>query len=308
MASWSWCRCRRRLVPAFVCVVSVVTVASPAAAEAPNVDAVEPASSSKRVRQEAVEALALESLSPQIAAEVRRCVEGTSIYRRLPEQEFACHPAILDFALEHPEGIVDIWRVLEISLLELDAAGPQQWRLADGYGTVGTLRVAGRRRHADGGTLLLFGRGAYTGMLTAKPLTGSCVVLLRYSRTPSSTARVRLRCDAFLDVDGFGLELVTRTLKPLIVSTAAWNMHEVCLFMAGLSQAAERNPEGIATLADRLTRIEPACRQRLAAAARDAAGSRQRTAAADDAEATRVELASRWMTTEQLENAARRVE
>lgn len=308
MASWGWCRCRTRLMPAFVFVLIAVTAAASAAAKAPEVDAVGPPSSSKRARLEAVQALDLESLPPQTAAEVRRCVEGTSIYRRLPEQEFACHAAILDFALEHPEGIVDIWRVLEISLLELDAAGPEQWRLADGYGTVGSLRVVDRRRHADGGTLLLIGRGAYTGMLTAKPLTGCCVVLLRYCRAPSGTDRVRLRADAFLNVDGFGLELVTRTLKPLIVSTAAWNMHEVCLFMAGLSQAAQRNPEGIATLAGRLSRIEPASRERLAAAARDAAGSQRSNAAADDAGATTVELASRWMTAEQLEDAGRRIE
>lgn len=264
----------------------------------PEVLTTEQGSSSRHARQDALDALARVML-PQAQAElVRDCVQSTTLYRRLPTQEFDCHPALLAFALQHPEGVVDIWRVLEISRLSLDPAGPEQWQMADGYGTVGSMRILHRSGDEREGTLLVYGRGGYSGPFAPKPLTGSCVVLLRYEYVDSpsgSPQRVRLKTDAFLDMDGLGLELVTRTLHPLIVTTAGWNVHEICLFMGHLSRTASENPRGVERLSERLTGIASEHRQQLASAARLAGGT-EGLVNQEPEIASR--LASRWMTTE----------
>lgn len=282
-----------------------------AAEGTPEVRSIDRGSSSRTARNEAIAAIALDELADPQADLVRQTIRCCTLYRRLPTQEFTCHPDLLQYALRHPEAIVDVWRVLDISQLSFDAAGPEQWRLADGYGTVGTLRTLDRRGDARNGSVLLHGRGAYTGPYAPKTLTGNCLILLRYRYADPAEANadhVRLQADAFLHVDGVGLEMVTRTLQPLIVTTAGWNMQEICLFMSHFSATAERNPRGIERLADRLTQTDPIHRRTLAQTAHRAAAGRLavRTAAPDegDLEATATRLASRWMSKDQIKQEA----
>ena len=65
--------------------------------------------------------------------------------------------------------------------------------------------------------LVFHGKGAYTGPLSPKNLTGGCVLMVRYREAePTVDGRLRqaIQVDAFLDMDGIGLEIVTRTLQP----------------------------------------------------------------------------------------------
>jgi hypothetical protein len=118
-----------------------------------------------------------------------------------------------------------------------------------------------------------------------------------------------VQIDTFLDMDGVGLEIVTRTLQPLIVRSAASNLHEICLFMSTLSDSARTNPEGVAQLAGRLQQTDAADRQALATIARQAAQPAAarpqagRIDAADMAAVDRLqtELAARWLSTDELD-------
>ena len=263
-------------------------------------------SSGRDARRNALDALPLERMPEQHRKSMEKCLRGTTLYRHLPTKTVTCDGDLLAFSLVHPEAIVDIWRVLGISRLSLDPAGPRQWRLDDGYGTVGSLRLVHHEGDRRGGTLVFHGRGAYTGPLAPRMLTGSCVLLVRHAAAePAADGRPRQRIDidAFLDMDGVGLEVVTRTLQPLIVRSAASNLHEICLFMASLSKAAETNPEGVVRLVGRLSRTDPAEKQSLAAIAR-AVGRGDgpvHAAAAVDEGRLQTELASRWLRAEELD-------
>ena len=275
-------------------------------------------SSSRHARQRAIEALPLAQMMPGDRQAVEQAVAATTLYRRLPVELFACESDLLSFALEKPEAIVDIWRLLGISRLSLDPAGPAQWRLSDGYGTVGLLRLTHRERRPEGGMLVFHGRGAYTGPLSPKNLSGNCVLMVRYRQAePMVDGRHRqaVQIDAFLDMDGIGLEIVTRTLQPLIVRSAAANLHEICLFMASLSAAATANPEGVAALARRLPRTAPADQQTLATIATTAAHRQQRPQPAvqlaenegtEAADRLTVDLAARGLKTDELDGLKRR--
>lgn len=255
-------------------------------------------SSSHAARRAATEALPLERIGAAHRRQVEQCLRETTLYRRLPAKTFCCDAELLAFSLHKPEAIVDIWRVLGISRLTLDPAGPEQWRLSDGYGTVGGLRLVYREHHGHAGLMVFYGRGAYTGPLAPRMLSGSCVLLVRYAATGvdgGGREQQTIEIDAFVDMDGKGLEIVTRTLQPLIVRSAAANLHEICLFMSSLSQAAETNPEGVVRLVSRLPRTEPSDKESLAGIARAAGRGRVRTAAATSEEQVQTELAARWL-------------
>jgi hypothetical protein len=295
-----------------------LALAAPAArlraAESPQQPGLLPAfsdggSSSREARRQAIEALPLDQMTEPQREAVEKALRSTTLYRKLPVQTLTCDTDLFEFALANPESIVDIWRVLGISRLVLDPAGPSQWRLADGYGTVGMLRLLHHARRGHKGTLVFHGRGAYSGPLAPKPLSGTCLLVVQHEPAADDDGRQRqrIRIDAFLDVDGVGLEIVTRSLQPLIVRSAAANLHEICLFMSTLSEAAVKNPEGIVHLASRLTRTDPEDRQSLAAIAR-AAGKNSPLAAATPADAERLqtELAARWLSTDELDQVHRR--
>ena len=184
-----------------------------------------------------------------------------------------------------------------ISRLSLDPTGPGQWRLADGYGTVGAVQLLHQERNDRGGLYLFHGRGGYSGPLSPRDLRGSCLLLVRHSRAaPAADGRPRqsVQIDAFLDVDGLGLEIVTRTLQPLIVRSAAANLHEIGLFVSQFAAAAERNPAGVARLADRMTRTAPEDRRTLVVLAGGSRGSAIRAGMPGD-DGVQAELAARWL-------------
>jgi len=242
----------------------------------------------------------------QLAAQDRQTVEhfrrSTTIHRRLPAETIRCQRSLLEFILAKPEALVDIWRVLGISRVSLDPAGAGRWQLADGYGTTGTVRLLHHGRTGTGGLLVLHGEGGYCGPLAPKNLTGSCLVVIRHEATATDDGRPaqRIELEAFLDVDGIGLEIVTRTLQPLITRSAASNVHEICLFVSQFAAAADRNPRGVARLADRMPRTGPADRRLLVALA--CGGNAAGPALGEPAgERVREELAARWLPADPIE-------
>lgn len=264
-------------------------------------------SSSREARDRVIAALPLSRMAPAQRQTVEKSLRSTTLYRHLPTETVTCDAEFLDFVLARPETLVDVWRVLGISHLSLDPVGPGQWRMADGYGTSGTVGLLYRERHAAGGLLVFHGRGGYSGPLAPRPLTGSCLLVIRHAAAePDSSGRERqaVQVDAFLDVDGLGLEIVTRTLQPLIVHSATANFHEICLFVSQFTAAARRNPQGVARLTRRMSRTDPADRVRMATLA--SGGTFQADQAGVEADVLQNELAARWLPAERLEGARQR--
>jgi hypothetical protein len=258
----------------------------------------EAGSSSRESRARAMQSIPLDRMPAANRDVAEACLRATTLFRRLPVETVTCDGELLDFLLTKPETLVDVWRVLGISRLSLDPAGAGQWRLADGYGTVGVVKLLHHDRTADGGVLVFHGRGGYTGSLSPRRLTGQCLVVMRHSTLePDMAGRERqaVQIDAFLDVDGLGLEIVTRALHPLIVHSAASNLREICLFVSQFSAAAARNPAGIARLTSRMPRTDPEDRRALARLATGNRGTPANHAERRDAAGFETELAARWM-------------
>jgi hypothetical protein len=255
----------------------------------------------------ALASLPLDRMSPAHRQVIEHFAQAATLHRRLPAETIHCDPALLEFVLAKPEALVDVWRVLDISRVALDPVAAGTWRLSDGYGTTGTVRLI-HHDHGPAGDLLVFhGRGGYDGPLSPKPLTGSCLLVVRHAPVVDADAPAqRIEVEAFLDVDGLGLEIVTRTLQPLIVRSAAANVHEICLFVSQFARAADRNPAGVARLAERMSRTPPADRRTLVAVASGESSTPPVRAAADvSSDHVREELAARWLPAEALDAARR---
>jgi hypothetical protein len=263
-------------------------------------------SSSREARDRVIATLPLDRMGDLQRRTVEKSLRSTTLYRHLPVETVTCDAELLEFLLGRPETLVDVWRVLGISRLSLDPVGHGQWRMADGYGTSGLVTLLHHERNTAGGLLVFHGQGGYEGPLSVRPLTGSCLVVIRHAAAePDGKGRRRqaVQVDAFLDVDGVGLEIVTRTLQPLIVHSAAANFHEICLFVTQFTAAAARNPKGVARLTRRMTRTEPADRSRLAALA--AGTGTVADQAGPEADGLQAELAARWLPAERLEGTRR---
>lgn len=253
-------------------------------------------SSSRDARDAARKALGLDLMNAEDRRDAEAVLRHPTLYRRLPQETFACDRDLLDFALAKPEVIVDVWRVLGISRLSLDPTAPGRWRMSDGWGTEGTLRLLRQERTPQGNVLVLLGKGGYHGPLAPQRLTGTCLVLVRCRQVADAadgTPRHTMQVDAFLDADGVGLEIVTRSLQGLVCRSSASNLHEICQFMAELSATSAENPAGVARLSARLTKVDPDARQSFAALVRGVADGGGATDASATEQATS-RLASRW--------------
>lgn len=218
---------------------------------------------SRAAREEAVRAVPFDKLQQDARAKVSGVLEAAMIFRRLPSVVIECDPTLYLFLLDHPDVVVNIWQVLGISRSALLRTGDQTFRADDGAGTLGSIEYLYRSHD----THVVYAEGTYEGALFSKRLGGRCVLVLKTGYVHETNGRYYITCrlDAFVELDSNGVELVARTLQPLMGAAADHNFRETAAFVAGLSRAAEANQAGLERLAKKLTNVESADRERFIA-------------------------------------------
>src|SRR3954462_6917720 len=98
------------------------------------------ATSSRAARDEAIRAIPWKSMSPAGRQTSQSIINNTSIYRRLPTRIIDCDPDLFTFLLQHPEVVIDVWRVMGISQVALIKAPDGSYHGTDGAGTTGNVR------------------------------------------------------------------------------------------------------------------------------------------------------------------------
>jgi hypothetical protein len=256
-------RIRRRLVLASIaCAALLCTL--PRAAYANNAEA----TSSRVARDEAVRAIPWR----QIPAEQRRAaqyvVQDASIYRRLPTRVIDCDPDMFNFLLQHPEVVIDVWRVMGISQVTLQRLADGSYRCSDGAGTTGMVRFLFSQWGQDAQNLaVVLADGTYEGKPFVTPLKARSIILLRSGAVRETNGRlyVTVRVDSFVRIEKMGVELVAKTVQPWISKTADRNFIETLTFVSNFSRTAEKNPQGMQRLATRLASIDEPTRKELVA-------------------------------------------
>jgi hypothetical protein len=220
------------------------------------------ATSSRAARDEAIRSLPLDKLSPDMKDKVRSTVAASSLYRRLPVQVTDCDPDLYLFLVRHPEVVVNIWEVMNISNVAIERTGAESFRASDGAGTLCDVRFC----YANHDTHVIYAEGSYEGPLFNRPVQARCVLVLKsgYMRETDGRYHVTSRMDTFIQIEHAGLELLAKTLQLLMYRSADYNFVETAGFLGTISRTAEVNPRGITRLANKLTGVEPEVRDRFA--------------------------------------------
>jgi len=227
------------------------------------------ADASAAAKEEAIRLIPYQRLDSAARAKIDSVLADTALFRRLPVQVIPCDPEMYLFLVEHPDVVVNIWEVFGITQLAVNEIAPDTFRVVEEGGTTGTMELL----YASHDTHVFFADGECNGPMTGRPIRGRALVVLKsgYVRETDGQYYVTCRLDAFLQVDRAGVELVTRTLQPIIGKVADANFAQTTAFLGSLSRTAATNPSGVVRLASRLSEVQPPVRQRFAELAQQVA-------------------------------------
>ena len=105
-----------------------------------------------------------------------------------------CDPEMFNFLFQHPEIVIDVWRMMGISQVSLEKLPGGAYRGTDGAGTTGVVRFL----HTNFGpnaqnVAVIFADGTYEGKPFVKPLKAQSILLLHLARCRKTTAGITSR-------------------------------------------------------------------------------------------------------------------
>ena len=205
-------------------------------------------------------------MSPASRQTAQSIISNTSIYRRLPTRIIDCDPDLFTFLLQHPEVVIDVWRVMGLSQVALTKAPDGSYHGTDGAGTTGNVRYLfsnwGEGAH---NTAVVYADGAYQGPPFGTALKAQTIMLMRSDSIRETNGRryITVKVDTFVRIEQLGIEIIAKTVQPWIVKTADQNLIETLTFVSNFSRTAEKNPQGMKRLASRLNTLDEPTRNQL---------------------------------------------
>ena len=220
------------------------------------------ATTSRKAKEEAIESIPFDKLDEATQAKLYGVVSNPSMYRRMPLQITDCDPQLYLFLVRHPEIVVNIWDLMGITKVSLKRVGPFSVDAIDGSGTVSRVDLV----YGTPEIHILYAQGTYQGRLLKQKVTGRCVLVLKswYSQADDGRVQITSQLDLFVQFDQAGADLLAKTLHPLVGRSADYNFSESTNFLGRISREAELNGPGMSLLATKLTKVDPAIRQKFA--------------------------------------------
>jgi len=220
------------------------------------------ATTSREARESAIRSIPFEKMDRQARAKIGSVLSNISVFRRMPTRVVDCDPKLYLFLLRHPDVVVNIWEVLQVSTLKLRQIEGEQFEVTEKLGTAATVEFL----YSSHDTHVIYAEGTYDGPLFAKPVKGRSLMVLKsgYVREPDGRFYITSRLDAFVRVEHGGAELLTKTFHPLVGKTADMNFVQTVAFLGSLSRTAEVNSGGVQRLAGKLLNVDVQLRHQLA--------------------------------------------
>lgn len=226
---------------------------------------VQPASAGDPGHQNLTETVAkipFNELNQDAREKINSVLDKPSFSRRLPTESIPCDHDLFLFLVRHPEVLVNIWDVMQITRVELLRVADFEFRGNDGAGTTCKSELI----YGTPNLHIYYGTGVYSGSMSARNLSGKCLCVLRSvtGKDASGNPTIGSQMDIYMKLDSFGADLVTRTLAPVVGKTADSNFRETAFFISQLSQVCETNPSAVQDMAQKLTKVKPEIRQQFA--------------------------------------------
>jgi hypothetical protein len=209
--------------------------------------------SAANLRQDALRNLPLAKLTPQGRNLAQSIVDDTTVFRRLPTQQFECDADMYAFMLDYPELVINMWEVLGVTKVRLTKFGPTSWNLDDGAGTTGKIHVLYRSPAQH----VVYAEGSYVGSMFPRPIRGRCIVTIRHGQGRSEDGRTIIQCrlDSFVQMDNLAVDLLAKAFHTTLGNIADHNLKEITGFVSSVHQAAETAPENLERIASKCGRI-----------------------------------------------------
>lgn len=248
---------RWRMISALVIAVLAVTSlqAETCCAQFSSLSSAKPqGSSSRQDRTNAVAQIPFNELNKVAQQRLKSVVSNPSFYRRLPVSTIDADPDYFRFLVRKPEVVVSIWRLMGVTEMTTNRVGPYSVETDDGAGTISNLELV----YGNNDLHIFYGTGSYEGPVLRRKLTGRCVIVVRSQSKPKQDGGFdhTSQLDVFLKVDNSTAALITRTIQPVVGSTADHNFVESLKFIERLNQTTRNNGPGVKAMARRLDLTE----------------------------------------------------
>ncbi|MGO8751120.1 MAG: hypothetical protein ACLQNE_34680 [Thermoguttaceae bacterium] len=219
------------------------------------------ATTSRAARENAIQSIPIEKLTPEGQAKANWVLSHTSIFRRMPIRVIQCDPDLYLFLIRHPDVVVNIWEYLGISHITMRQTGPDSYRVNDDIGTNGGLEFLYRGQD----THVFYVDGTYEGSLLTHEIRGRGLLVLKSGFVQEANGRTYIasRLDAFMNIEPGTVEFLTKTFQPAVGRVADGNFTQAAGFIACLQKTAEVNNPGMQRMAAKLVKVSPETRQEL---------------------------------------------
>ena len=199
-------------------------------------------SSHRSHRVAGIKAIPFEKINGAAQKRIKDVVTRPSFYRRLPVQTIDADPEYFRLLVRRPELIVSIWQLMGVTQMSTERTGPFSVKTNDGAGTISDLELI----YGNDNLHVFYGNGSYTGPLLKQKLTGRCVIVLQTQATETANGfKLTNVLDIYLRVDNATASLITRTIQPLVGSTADHNFTESLKFVQRLNESTRANGPGV---------------------------------------------------------------
>lgn len=219
------------------------------------------ATTSDAARQDAVRSIPMDRIADEDREKIKTVLSNVSIFRRMPVRVAECDPMLYLFVVRHPDVVVNIWELMKVSRLQLRQIDEDRFELREPGGAAVNFEYVYKGHDLH----VLYGEGEYSGPLMTRPAHGRGILVLKcgYVRETNGRYYVTSRLDCFLAIEPLGIELLGKTVSPLMGKTADNNFIQTVAFVGNLSRTAEQNTAGMQNLATRLRHVSPEVRARL---------------------------------------------
>ena len=199
-------------------------------------------SSHRNYRAAGIKAIPFNQINAQARKRIKDVVDHTSFYRRLPVETIDADPEYFRLLVRKPELIVSIWQLMGVTQMSTERTGPFSVKTNDGAGTISDLELI----YGNDRLHVFYGNGSYTGPLLKQKLSGRCVIVLQTQSKETATGyELTNVLDIYLRVDNATASLITRTIQPLVGTTADHNFSESLKFVQRLNQSTRANGPGV---------------------------------------------------------------
>jgi hypothetical protein len=223
--------------------------------------------SSRRVRDEAIDELPLANLRPANRELADEILDDISIFRRLPTVRCEMNPEVYSYFRSNPDMAVGIWHSMGISEMQLEQKSAYAYEMATGDGTHGTIHII----HKSSRNLLMLCSGEFLNPVTNRTISARALIHLitRFQRDDSGRTWMSHHADMFVMFPSTTVETIARMISPVSNRICDQNFEEITLFVRLMDVATLRRPEWIRSLADEVEGVSEESRIALADLAQD---------------------------------------